>query len=220
MNGQNAARVQSDFASRARDYLKGRIPYPQWLLQKRQRPFSYPDDIQIANGASGRLDIKIHDDADFVIEAVQIISSLQTAAQDLATVQITDTTSAMPWSNVAVPLRDLAGKGDSTKYLSDPNIVRPTSTVAVQITVHGDHLFYDDAMSKDPALRFADIALADADGDGRVTEEELSAYDIRPLPNYQVGSLDIYNLFDFIAHMTTTLGHIWPATASAPYHGR
>lgn len=78
----------------------------------------------------------------------------------------------------------------------------------VQITIHGDHLFYDDAVSETPVLRFNDIALADADTNGEVTLEELAAYNITVLPNYGVGSLDISNLADYIAHMTTTLGHI------------
>ncbi len=78
----------------------------------------------------------------------------------------------------------------------------------VQITIHGDHLFYDDAVSDSPVLRFNDIALADADGSGDVTMAELAAYDITVLPDYGVGSLDIDNLGDFITHMTTTLGHI------------
>ena len=78
----------------------------------------------------------------------------------------------------------------------------------IQITIHGDHLLYDSAVSEDPDLRFNDIALADADADGVVTEEELLAYDITALPNYVVGSLEIDNMYDYIAHMTSTLGHI------------
>ena len=78
----------------------------------------------------------------------------------------------------------------------------------IQITIHGDHLLYDSAISEDPDLRFNDIALADADADGIVTEDELLAYDITPLPNYMVGSYEIDNLYDYIAHMTSTLGHI------------
>ena len=78
----------------------------------------------------------------------------------------------------------------------------------VQITIHGDHLFYDSAVSSDPDLRFEDIALADADDDGEVTAEELAAYEITPLEHYGVGSLDIDNLWDYISHMTGTLGHI------------
>jgi len=81
-------------------------------------------------------------------------------------------------------------------------------SASVQLTIHGDHLFYDDAVSEEPELRFADIALADADADGEVTRAELEAYDITVLPDYGVGSLDIDNLWGFIEHMTTTLGHI------------
>ncbi len=78
----------------------------------------------------------------------------------------------------------------------------------VQITIHGDHLFYDDAWSDTPKLRFNDITLADVNDDGEVTPAELLAYEINPLPNYGVGNLDIDNLWDFISHMTSTLGHI------------
>lgn len=78
----------------------------------------------------------------------------------------------------------------------------------VQITIHGDHLFYDDAIGAEPALRFNDIALADADQNDEITAEELSEYSISVLPNYLVGSLDIDNLWDYISHMTSTLGHI------------
>ncbi|MDJ0762095.1 MAG: hypothetical protein QNJ97_03825 [Myxococcota bacterium] len=78
----------------------------------------------------------------------------------------------------------------------------------VQITIHGDHLFYDCAVSSEPDLRFSDIALADANNNGEVTPEELAAYPITPLPNYNVGNLDIDTLWEFISHMTTTLGHI------------
>ena len=81
-------------------------------------------------------------------------------------------------------------------------------TAQIQITIHGDHLLYDSAISENPELRFNDIALADADADGQVTETELEAYDITALSNYVVGSLDIDNMYDYIAHMTSTLGHI------------
>lgn len=78
----------------------------------------------------------------------------------------------------------------------------------VQITIHGDHLFYDDAVSEEPSLRFEDIALADEDDDGEVTLDELAAYETTPLDHYGVGSFDIDNMKDYIAHMTSTLGHI------------
>ncbi len=87
-------------------------------------------------------------------------------------------------------------------------VIEDGGSATVQITIHGDHLFYDDAVKEDPDLRFQDIANADADGDGTVTASELEAYDITPLADYGVGNLSIDNLWDFIAHMTTTLGHI------------
>jgi hypothetical protein len=81
---------------------------------------------------------------------------------------------------------------------------------SVQLTIHGDHLFYDDLFAEEPAVRFDLVAQADddGDGDGEISQAELEAVDIRPLANYQVGSADIVDLWHFIEHQTTTLGHI------------
>jgi hypothetical protein len=87
-------------------------------------------------------------------------------------------------------------------------VLEKGAAASVQITIHGDHLFYDDAVSDEPSLRFADIALADSDQNGEVSVAELEAYGISTLPNYGVGNLDIDSLWDYIEHMTTTLGHI------------
>jgi hypothetical protein len=78
----------------------------------------------------------------------------------------------------------------------------------VELTIHGDHLFYDDLFSETPKVTFDLIADADADGDGTVTQAELTAVDLRPLANYQVGSTEIVDLWHFIEHLTSTLGHI------------
>ncbi|HEY0133270.1 MAG TPA: hypothetical protein VGB85_04295, partial [Nannocystis sp.] len=78
----------------------------------------------------------------------------------------------------------------------------------IELTIHGDHLFYDDLFASEPKVSFDLIASADADGDGEVTQAELTAVDLRPLANYQVGSTGIVDLWHFIEHQTTTLGHI------------
>lgn len=78
----------------------------------------------------------------------------------------------------------------------------------VELTIHGDHLFYDDLFSETPDVRFDLVAQADVDGDGEVTQAELLAVDLRPLTNYQVGSTGIVDLWHFIEHQTGTLGHI------------
>lgn len=74
-------------------------------------------------------------------------------------------------------------------------VVKAATQASVQLTIHGDHLFYDDLFSETPSVRFDLIAAADGDGDGDITQAELAAVDIRPLANYQVGSTGITNLW-------------------------
>jgi hypothetical protein len=81
-------------------------------------------------------------------------------------------------------------------------------SATVQLTLHADHLFYDDLFAEDPHITFDVVAQADDDDDGEVTQEELEAFDIMALPNYGTGSEGVDNLWDFIEHLTGTLGHI------------
>lgn len=77
-----------------------------------------------------------------------------------------------------------------------------------EMTIHADHLLYDDLVSGDPELRFDIIAGADADGDGEVTQAELAAVDITGEDNYQVGDAPITDLWAYLEAQTRTLGHI------------
>ncbi|MEZ4382797.1 MAG: hypothetical protein R3A79_15785 [Nannocystaceae bacterium] len=79
---------------------------------------------------------------------------------------------------------------------------------SAQITIHADHLFYDDLDSSTPNVAFDLIAASDANADGAVTQEELAAVDITAEARYQVGSHDIKDLWSFIAYQATTVGHI------------
>lgn len=76
------------------------------------------------------------------------------------------------------------------------------------ITIHADHIFYDDLDSPEPNVAFDLIAASDADMDGTVTREELLARDITAEARYQVGSRDVSNLWDFMAVLSQTVGHI------------
>lgn len=87
-------------------------------------------------------------------------------------------------------------------------VVDAAAPASVQLTIHGDHMFLDDLFSETPSVRFDLIAEADGDGDGNITQAELEAVDLRPLENYQVGSTNIFDLWHFIEHLTSTLGHI------------
>lgn len=81
-------------------------------------------------------------------------------------------------------------------------------TSKAELTIHGDHLFYDDLVARAPNLAFELIAAADGNGDGQVTRDELAARDITREARYQVGSFPVKNLWEFITHQVTTLGHI------------
>ena len=79
---------------------------------------------------------------------------------------------------------------------------------ATTLTIHMDHLFYDDLFSPEPLVAFALVAQADADGDQVVTEEELAAVSLATQERYQVGSTGIADLWSFIDQQTSTVGHI------------
>jgi hypothetical protein len=77
-----------------------------------------------------------------------------------------------------------------------------------QLTIHGDHLWYDGLENADAGLRGREKLDADADGDGEITLDELDAVSI-PALGYEVGEYgDVATLRDFLSHLTQTLGHI------------
>ncbi len=79
-----------------------------------------------------------------------------------------------------------------------------------QLTVHGDHLFFDDLVSDEPNVAFDLLAAADDAGnaDGYVDRSELEATDITGEDRYQVGSADIDDLWGFVAAQAEMVGHI------------
>jgi hypothetical protein len=90
-------------------------------------------------------------------------------------------------------------------------IAVPTSgTAPLQITIHGDHLYYDDLENPEARTRFDAIAAADRDGDHEVTLDELAMVQLTSLPMMQYGSGPVPNirtLRDFITYLSSTVGH-------------
>lgn len=82
------------------------------------------------------------------------------------------------------------------------------SDATTTITIHADHIFYDDLESTMPNTSFDLIAASDADMDGTITKDELRARDITTEARYQVGSQDIDNLWDYMTALSRTVGHI------------
>jgi hypothetical protein len=77
-----------------------------------------------------------------------------------------------------------------------------------QLTIHGDHLFYDGLENEDAEVRGELFVASDADDDGAVTLDELSAVPLAPT-GYQVGQYgDVVDLGGFVRHLSQTLGHV------------
>ena len=89
--------------------------------------------------------------------------------------------------------------------------MKKNAEVDVQITIHGDHPFYDRLQeSPNPAvatsLRFDAIAEADADVDGEVTLEELDAA-ILDVTRYDPSPFEVTTLGEFVGELVRTIGH-------------
>lgn len=80
----------------------------------------------------------------------------------------------------------------------------------VQLTIHGDHLWYDDLQSPDAKVRGTAISAADANNDGVITQDELKAVQLTSLPLGQYGTggaSSVKNLDDFVRALGRTVGH-------------
>lgn len=91
-------------------------------------------------------------------------------------------------------------------------LVTNGGTDDVELTIHGDHLFYDDLQSPDAVLRFDAIASTDGDNDGEVTLAELTQkklVDIDPSSGgYGTGSAaNVNDLGAFVTALSRTVGH-------------
>jgi hypothetical protein len=101
-------------------------------------------------------------------------------------------------------------KGDKDGKETDGAVVTNGGTDDIQLTIHGDHLFYDDLQSPNAVLRFDPIAAADADMDGEVTLDELSMLKLVEIDvgTYGTGSAaDINDLGAFVTALSQTVGH-------------
>lgn len=84
---------------------------------------------------------------------------------------------------------------------------------AVELTIHGDHFFYDDLQADDAKVRVDNIANADADGDGAITLEELAAVELADRTKITAGTYgtgtasNVNDLRAFVEALSRTLGH-------------
>ena len=92
-------------------------------------------------------------------------------------------------------------------------VVRAGEANTMQLSIHGDHLFYDDLAADDAVLRGdaifgADGADGSAPGDD-VSQAELAAVDLTTLPSDQYGNAgSAETLADFVSALSRTLVHL------------
>ncbi|MCG5052282.1 MAG: hypothetical protein KA712_04915 [Myxococcales bacterium] len=90
-------------------------------------------------------------------------------------------------------------------------VVRAGADESVELTIHGDHFFYDRLRaapegSAPTGLRFEAMAAADVNADGEVTLEELNAtpLDVRV---YDPSGFPVTHLGPFVTSLARTVGH-------------
>lgn len=103
-------------------------------------------------------------------------------------------------------------KGDVSGKEVDGVVVTNGGTDQPQITIHGDHLYYDDLQDPSSKVRFDNIAGADVDNDGTVTLAELAKVELAKVPRdkgpYGTGSAQgINDLEAFHTALSRTIGH-------------
>jgi hypothetical protein len=98
---------------------------------------------------------------------------------------------------------------DTTYHCEPEDLTIPAGGEdGTELTVHGDHLFYDSLEDPDAMLRAQAFVDADADADGEVTMAELEAVSVAEL-GYDVGSrAEVTDLYAFVAYLSRTLGHV------------
>jgi hypothetical protein len=91
-------------------------------------------------------------------------------------------------------------------------LVTNGGTQEVELTVHGDHLFYDDLQSEEGGPRFQAYADSDANADGQVTLEEMDLVPLYTIPiengTYGTGALgNVDTLGQYVRTLARTIGH-------------
>jgi len=103
-------------------------------------------------------------------------------------------------------------EGELGGKMTEGVVVTNGGTDTPELTIHGDHLFYDDLQSPDAKVRGDNVAAADADGNGEITLAELAAVKLTSLSKdkgtYGTGSASgINDLRSFVEALSRTVGH-------------
>ncbi len=122
-----------------------------------------------------------------------------------------DVTKRFTWGFRGTTLYDRC-EGDLAGKTTPGVLVQNGGTDQAELTIHGDHLFYDDLQAPEAKLRFDNLAGADANADGEITLEELGAVRLATLSPesgpYGTGSAaGVNDLRAYVEALSRTVGH-------------
>ena len=115
-------------------YKAGACIIPSFIKRKSYKDFRYGGDVFVANGSTVIFNVPTDAASDLLVESIEMVSNLQTASDDLFSVQISDSTYNMPWMSAAAPIRDIAGLGYGQNDLPFPQFVQASTTLTFTIT--------------------------------------------------------------------------------------
>lgn len=101
-------------------------------------------------------------------------------------------------------------EGDVDGKLVQGVVVTDGGKDVVELTIHGDHLFYDDLQSPSAVVRGDVIFAADANMDDVIDMAELEAVKLTTLPSGQYGTGGVAGVDDlgaFVSFLSKTVGH-------------
>jgi len=101
-------------------------------------------------------------------------------------------------------------EGEIDGKLTEGAVVTSGGDDVIELTIHGDHFFYDDLQSPDAVVRGDAVFNADADMDDVVTQAELAAIPLVDLPANQYGTGGVEGVNDlgaFVSFLSRTIGH-------------
>jgi hypothetical protein len=120
-------------------------------------------------------------------------------------------TKSFDWSFTVATLYD-ACRGEKDGRVTEGVVVTNGGTDEVQLTIHGDHLFYDDLQAEGAKVRFTALAKADTNGDDKLTLDELGAVRLTTIapedgPYGTGAAANVNNLREFVTALSRTVGH-------------
>ncbi|MGE5785969.1 MAG: hypothetical protein ACM3ZE_15330 [Myxococcales bacterium] len=175
-----------------------------WVLDAGPWPFvSYQVGPITANAMPGEL---------ATVQDVALLQSEQASIHvDGTATSLTGVVKTFHWSFApATVFQRCHGMQDGKEV--EGVLVTNGGTQQVELTVHGDHLFYDDLQSDTGGPRFQAYADADLNQDGEVTLTELEQVPLYTIPlemgTYGTGALgDVNTLGQYVRTLARTIGH-------------